>query len=380
METPAAIEQVLSLGKKQSTYKIAVLRALVDYVIEQPAQEPRNGFHRIPILEIARKVLVYYWRPALSRVPQGTTGQEAIPAAITKLANSQLLLQGVDLQATSAGLALGEWITGAVALEKPLLDALLDVRAVLLEQPIQYLHNLPGQRVSIFSLLTHGCPATADYEQHRKEAGGKRNFRSDSWLGLLDEETTDLVISARSYEEISQLRYWLRDAIVLRWARECERYGAKGLSVETFALEPLGRNAQVMSQVRSLYQTLNIDRCVYSDTRLPDDWHLDHLLPVSRFPVNLFWNLVPSTPTANLRKSDLLPEITPQFKNRYAELVGRCLSSGDDLINQHLQLTSRRYFQQRQPEVDLDPATLWGLVDRNWARLEQAGVGIWTLH
>lgn len=85
MNTSAEIERVLSEGKKQSTYKLAVLRALVEHVIEHPAQEPRNGFHRIPIVDLARRVIALYWRPTLLGTPQGRSRKEAIPRAIQRL-------------------------------------------------------------------------------------------------------------------------------------------------------------------------------------------------------------------------------------------------------------------------------------------------------
>lgn len=59
MNTVAAIEQILSRGGMETTYKLAVLRAIVDFVIEHPAREPRNGLHRIPVIELARRALAY---------------------------------------------------------------------------------------------------------------------------------------------------------------------------------------------------------------------------------------------------------------------------------------------------------------------------------
>jgi len=60
---------------------------------------------------------------------------------------------------------------------------------------------------------------------------------------------------------------------------------------------------------------------------------------------------------------------------RHGTLVDSCLSSGSEIIERQLRLTYRNYFQQREPQKDRK--ALWGLVDRNWARLEQSGVGIW---
>ena len=95
MNTAATIERILSHGKKSSTYKLALLRAVVDFVIEQPAQEPRNGFHLIPVVELARRFVAYYWKPALLNVPQGTQ-RAVIPEALRKLRSDGFAAASID--------------------------------------------------------------------------------------------------------------------------------------------------------------------------------------------------------------------------------------------------------------------------------------------
>jgi hypothetical protein len=128
MNTVAAIEQVLSRGRKESTYKLAVLRALVDFVIEHPGREPRNGLHYIPVVEIARRVLTFYWRPTLDGIPQGrrqrrrgaakalAAGQEpewvipVIERTVRDLAQGHTTIVGIDMSSPASGLALANWL------------------------------------------------------------------------------------------------------------------------------------------------------------------------------------------------------------------------------------------------------------------------------
>jgi len=44
------VESVLFDEKKSSTYKFALMSALMDYIIENPNEYPQNGFHNIPII------------------------------------------------------------------------------------------------------------------------------------------------------------------------------------------------------------------------------------------------------------------------------------------------------------------------------------------
>lgn len=235
MNTVAAIEQVLSRGSKSSTYKLAVLRALVEFVIEHPAREPQNGFHLVPVVEVARRVLTYYWKLALDDIPQGP--RVTLPRIVKGLSSTTTMHTGLDLTDPDAGLLLGMLIEDAERIDEQIVGALLDVRQVLLDQPFQYLPNVGrgGRRVSLFSLITlpdehgRGPRFDASYEEHRVSAPRRRELRAASWPEILRRERTVLVLSARSFEEISDVRFWVRDAIVLRWAQECERF-ARGRS------------------------------------------------------------------------------------------------------------------------------------------------------
>ncbi len=55
------VESVLLDEKKSSTYKFALMSAIIDYVIEKPNEYPQNGFHNIPIIYLAKRWLYYYY-------------------------------------------------------------------------------------------------------------------------------------------------------------------------------------------------------------------------------------------------------------------------------------------------------------------------------
>jgi len=52
--------------------------------------------------------------------------------------------------------------------------------------------------------------------------------------------------------------------------------------------------------------------CIYSGHDLVTGFHLDHFIPWSFVTHDLFWNLLPVSPSANVKKSDSLPSL-----NRY---------------------------------------------------------------
>src|SRR5262249_33526752 len=146
-------------------------------------------------------------------------------------------------------------------------------------------------------------PPTADYHEHRTAAKGRRQFeRATTWLELLDREHAFLVLSTRAFEEIGVVRFWVRDAIVYRWAVECAVVAKqlKPVPIDVFELELPERDPALVSRLKKLYAKLGIgSECLYTGVRLDAEWDLDHVLPMSKFPVNRFWNLAPSDPATN---------------------------------------------------------------------------------
>ena len=389
MNTAATIERILGHGKKSSTYKLALLRAVVDFVIEQPAQEPRNGFHLIPVVELARRFVAYYWKPALLNVPQGTQ-TSVIPNVLRNLRTDGFVAASLDLDQEDMGLSIADWLTEVDELPKALLSAVLDIRRTILEQPLQYLPNLGDRRAEVLSLVTlpdaagQGAPGwTASYEDHRQAAPGKRALRGTSWFDVLALERTHVVLSSRAYEEIADLRFWLRDAILVRWLRECQRFAGADVDVriDVLLLEPPGRDQELVKELKATYWNAELRRCLYSDALLGREQHLDHVLPFAHFPVNLFWNLVPSTADLNSQKRDRVPELVEPFLGRYRGFLDRCLEIETPLVRRQLRATWRRYFQEPEvPSVSRRQLAdhLFEHVRLSWVRLENAGVGVWT--
>lgn len=384
MHAASIIERILEHGAKSSTYKLAILRALVDHTIEHPAQEPRNGLHHVPIVDVARRVLLYYWRPALQRVPQSPTPGRIV-RMIRGLADAPL--PGVASHEATAPAVIARMFDAAQSLDDSLIDAVLEVRHTLFDQPLRYIHNVGTQsHAELFSLLTIPLPGTTapapwDYDGHRKARPPRSELRARDWPTMLARERSFIVVAARTYEELSTLRYWLRDAILQRWLRECQRFSKSETPVASpaiFELPEPARDSIIVKQIRSLYRDIGLRRCLYTDRDLPTRWHLDHVLPHARFPVNTFWNLVPAYPVANSQKSDSIPLFDPALRARYQDHLDRCLDQGGELIGSQVQDTWRRYYQGPPPDSRTARLQgLWSLMDRTWGRLQDAGVPTW---
>lgn len=392
MSTIIEIERIISRGSKQTTYKLAVLRAIVDFIIEHPGREPRNGWHFIPVLDLARRALTYYWRLALEGVPQGH-GHESvkIPRFARELAASGITWPGLDFSDRRAGWQLGDLILRR-AMPERVRHALLDTREVLIDQPLLYLPNVAGSRVRFFSVVTTADstgqpPIQAPHETHLQAAPGKAAFSGLTWPELLTAERTHVVLSSRSFEEIAAVRYWLLHSIKLRWALECERFGdktdgadASPISIPSFELTASERDPVLMNAFRKTYGAIGLGVDLYTGKSFPDAWHLDPVLPWSVFPVNLFWNLVPSAAAMNTEKAARVPTLTNQFRERYLDFLTQCLGSGLHLVLEDERETYRRYFQSNSPPTSPPgerARALLSLLEKSHGRLVDAGVDSW---
>ena len=396
MNTTAAIDLILSHGDMKTTYKLAVLRALVDIVIEQPAQEPRNGFHVIPAVELARRALAYYYKPELRGVVQARPTQgkpAAIPREIRKLIQRQRLAGfPLPLDLDHSGACLADWIEGAAHLPPVLIEALMKIRTTLFNGPLKHLPIVGKRRIEVFTLLTlpkKSDPTTiapwlaGNYSDHWQAASrAARKPKGTTWAGLLSWERTRLVLSARAYEEISMYRFWLRDAIQMRWMQKCEAFSTTNSPIppSTFALDHPQRSQNTSKKLRREYERLEWRTCIYTGKELRGTLHLDHVLPFSRFPVNRFWNLVPTTSTLNLQKSNRIPGITDVIAYRYREFLRLVTARPSPLIAADLDWTWRKYFQSAPPTSPTPAQTtqsLWSIMESSLERLERAGVDVW---
>lgn len=362
----------------------------MDYTIEHPGRESRNGFHLIPVVELSLRVLAYYWKPTLKEIRQRPGGGGRIPKVVESLAKDVVSIPGIVFAEEDAGGELVTWVKEAHLLPMEVVDALLEVRSTVLEQPLQYIHEGPQQ--TIFSLVTDpvtgekSLSLTANYHEHRIAAPKKREVRATSWLGLLENERTSILLSSRAFEEITAFRYWLRDAILMRWVAECERYNNQEVvPLSAFRLTPPKRDRALVEELKTVYTNVGATTCFYSGKPLGKAWDLDHVLPYSRFPVNYFWNLVPASVDANRGaggKFDRLHPLTPRFRARYLDLCEALIESMPPPITNHLHSTYRSHFQVDAVPSDKAPGDhaiqLWSLLERSWKRLEDAGVAVWV--
>jgi len=344
MNAVQMFELILNSGSRSSTYKFGLLTSIVDYIIENPIEPQQNNFHFIPIFYLAKQFLAYYFPLVLNDVKQGPEIKNKSSTKIRKL-----LLDFIEFEKKSQRLQF-PLITENTnklllfiendELPQTLVKLLFEIRRIIVDQPIQYIRNTKGDQVSIFGLLANEVNFQADYDIHR-DTGLKLKWskvkEKNTWNELLAVDNLSVFFGHQTYNEISTLRFWLRDVLIKRWAQECnERFNDKKLDLlryfDLWKITP-ERDNVLIKKYRDIYLEQGLRICMYCDKFVEKDLELDHLLPWSKFPVNGFWNLFPSCSSCNSKKSDKIPLMETKLIDKIRKHLDYCLTIEFDKKN-----------------------------------------------
>jgi len=361
-------EYILNSGTRTTTYKYGLLTGIVDYIIENPLEPPKNNFHFIPIFHLARQFLVYYYPLVLEGIRQGPDMKERNPTKIKPLIEDfqqdkerlKSFTFVLDIENTNLLYSL---IDEADELPESLVRLLFEIRKIIIDQPLQYIRNVKDSTVSLFGLLSTKDPIQNDFEDHRK-TGLLLKWNdiksSTNWNDLLTNENLQLFFGHQTFQEISEMRFWLRDVLVKRWAQECiERFDATNpnlLSLFDMWKRTPQRDTESIKNYRMLYLESGLRMCLYCNQFIEKDLELDHLFPWSRFPVNSFWNLYPVCSNCNSKKSDKIPVISKEIDKRISNHLGVCLKmeSKNPIIRMDIDKLYRRRFNSNPDNVSTE--------------------------
>lgn len=303
------ISTILRHDAKQTSYKIALLRAINDIALSYPDLREQDRDIAIPVRYLAQFWLAYYWpfidddQPILQgarTLRDGVLRHDlSFRPALTELKRQWRALYGKARAADGFVLIHDLKLPRKRQGYAPAFLELYDraVRAIMqaVQQPVQY---AGAGSWSIFvrpqrlARLTHVTPVP----------------------GALLTDVCLVVTSAlwRSFQELS---LWIEALCVHEWCLFTERVDqltpvSRG-SVYTLLTERPD-NRRPLTWERNGIDLLMLEgqtfTCPWSFRALTSEhYDLDHLVPLAIFPINELWNLVPSDPKANNLKRARLP-------------------------------------------------------------------------
>ncbi|MFP4687815.1 MAG: HNH endonuclease domain-containing protein [bacterium] len=356
MESPRQVEAILKFGSKSTTYKYALLKAVVDYVIEHPTEDAVNGFHYISGIYLAKKFLRYYWPLWKHGIKQSSASRTALEGLFEEFCAkfSRFSEEGFSIESPASIIDIIEQVETATKLAPPYIKLLQDIRRTVIDMPVKHVRNVRGETAQLFTAYYEDYPlVNSDFNEIIRL--GRRTIKSDnpldSFLQLELAEKFFILISDRVYAELTELRFWLDSIITRYWSTECQGYMGDEFPYGDFFASlsrQLGERSPLKTY-RELYKKARFDD-FYTGKQLPVKFAVDHFLPWSRFPVNRFWNLVPTRAAINSKKSNKLVVLTDELRyKKIPQHLDGCLRAGGELVVRDVKATYQKFFKRDVP-------------------------------
>lgn len=307
MEVVERVLQILQHGSTASTYKYAVLLALIDVCVE------RADVHGMPptsvtTRQLAERVVELYWAqtrtwpdPVRTMLEQNTQRGRSIPHMVCELRARLEIHHGRSIPTSHAR------FLDAAGWEK----LIRQVEWRLIEMPLPKLQRIDGEVHAWLYVLTwddrQNRPRRAEVTAYQR--GGAPSF--DNQVRLVEGVATAL----------ARMHTLLRPFVQQQWVEAVARLNSLPENrLHTFLF---GSERIALEPVRAPLVQLQQGRCFYCEEPLGHLVHVDHFLPWSRFGEDGLANLVVADEGCNGDKSDQLPahQLVRTWRNRNRTLA-----------------------------------------------------------
>ena len=339
------IATILRHDSKTTSYKLALIRSINAVAISYPEIGRTGGRVAIPLRILAQKWLAYYWpfvdttSPILQGRPATTSSgnkQDIVfREALTELRRVWQLYLGGNTK-PSDGFIISSELSRASRASKyapqiiQQFDRTIALITKAIEQPIRY----AGTGVdSVFEQ-----PKSLDFYDLQKE-------RIELIPSGLPRERS-LVINASLWNSFRNLSLWIEALCIHEWclftearskSSEFVRGVSRGYIYELLTDQP--SNRRPLTWERNAIDILMYEGAVFTCpwTEKPlsiGNYDLDHIVPLSVYPTNELWNLVPSDRAHNQhKKRDLLPSTDRLDRSKsYISLVYKNYMKSEPLL------------------------------------------------
>jgi len=284
------LRHIILNDAKSSTYKLALLRALVRIADAGAGlvEYDDDGNVRLPLGLVA-----LYWVRLFK--PLVEKGYRQLPAAEREATLGFVKepfhrLSNVSPYSLRVGMRFhGE---GGKALRYSLRDA----AQTIVKMPAFYT-TYPGSREPVFPSQYGSLPRSDSFTIDR------------AFLWQFGE----LSVPAHLWKALTHFAVWIEPALINEWITLMQQYdGSRAVAYEHYLkalrwLDPEHDTALVRSLVKRGREAGEVVRCVWTGRPLCDNYAIDHCMPFARWPCNDLWNLLPTLANVNIRKRDRLP-------------------------------------------------------------------------
>ena len=293
MNAGALIATILRHDKKVASYKIALIRSINDVVLGYPQLGLHHSEIAVPLRMLAKFWLAYYW-PFVN--PQGEIKQARQAEGkqdISFRPGLSVLYQEWEKLVGASRPADGFYLVGEFASE-------------------HRRKSYPAELISAFSMAVDQV-VDAILQPIRYAGPGEYSVfeRPKRWHKLCVEKqgaicvpgTLDndlcVIVDPELWQSFCELSLWIEALCIHEWCLFTQSVAnvERGLIYGLLTDRPDNRRPLTWerNQVEMLMLEGNVFECPWTGKVLhPDNYDIDHLLPISIYPLNELWNLVPS--------------------------------------------------------------------------------------
>lgn len=308
------ISTILRHDSKQTSYKIALLRSINDVVLNYPDLHANGQGVAVPLLTLAELWIAYYWpfvdpTAPILQGPRAELEGELRNDMAFRPALAELRARWEDVHGGSQA-SDGFFLINAVQIERKretlseeVIDAYRRARrkiAQTVRMPIRYAG--PDQ----WTVFSKPQPFYQLDDEVRAIPGTKGNY-------------TCLVIRSDLWSTFRRLSLWVEALCIHEWClftetvqQEDEAPADRGEIYRLLTDRPDNRVALTWerNRINVLLMEGQTFVCPWTEREIRQsaDYAIDHLLPLSVYPINELWNLVPVDRDFNSTvKRDRLP-------------------------------------------------------------------------
>lgn len=268
------VAQLLQEERRESSYKQAFVIALIYECTQHPEATT------VSLLDLADHIIDLYW-PTLNPfdgrlLDQSRQGKARIPGEVLRLKEMSLVPNN--------------WRPGRRRSGRSYESTRLRVAQALAQMPATHLQPRSDQ------------------------TSGRVDFLYDSsWLhkkvtiSELNAQNWELKLAPGVAQSLARSGPLLVPLAQFLWQRDLEEYNEISTDSVKLGRHLFGSDRISLNDVRGPLANTQSWRCFYCSTPLPDNFHVDHVVPWSRCGLDDLANLVAADPACNLKKGDLLP-------------------------------------------------------------------------
>lgn len=284
------LSTILRHDRKQNSYKIALVRAINDVVLNYPFVSSSKDV-AIPLRLLADKWIAYFW-PFVSQeeaIRQGNAAKDKNDISFRPELSQLRSLWESHHQTTGAqeGFLLVDLMMSAKPKETHLQKAYKAASSKImtaLRQPIQYAGE--GQ-----------------WNSFTKPIKAKDCSDAITLLPATQDNDTVLIVNKALWTGFQELSLWIEALCIHEWSLLTVRFAeqeddvTRGTVYELLTSRPDNRRPLTWERnhIDILFLEGHTFTCPWTYKTLSSDkYDLDHLLPIAVYPTNELWNLVPS--------------------------------------------------------------------------------------